>query len=99
MTLEDVPRPPDNVVEKIYAEVLEQLAMPAATAQNLIATQTIEKKWKMIQMNAELVSNENMQSIRSWGLVDEEFLHQVHLLQLILRDPHISDRAQSHNIR
>lgn len=69
-------RPSDDVVEKVYVEVLEQLALPAAAAQKLIANETIEKKWQTIQMNASLLSNETMQAIRSWGTSDAEFLKQ-----------------------
>lgn len=70
-------RPSDEVVDKIYVEVLEQLALPAAAAQKLIANETIEKKWQMIQMNASLLSNETMQAIRSWNSADADFLKQV----------------------
>lgn len=70
-------RPSDDVVEKVYIEVLEQLALPAAAAQKLIANETIEKKWQTIQMNASLLSNETMQAIRSWSGADADFLRQV----------------------
>ena len=70
-------RPADEVVDKIYAEVLEQLALPPAAAQKLIANETVKNKWKMIKMNALVLSNETMQAIRNWSTTDEEFLQQV----------------------
>jgi len=52
-------------------------AMPEAAIQKLIATESIEKKWKMIQMNASVLSDSNMQAIRQWNNTDTDFLLQV----------------------
>ena len=49
--LTEVARPSDEEVERVYKVLLDALLMPAAAAENLIKTQTIDKKWQMIQMN------------------------------------------------
>jgi hypothetical protein len=72
-----IERPADEIVEKIYAEVLEQLALPEAAATKLKTTETIERKWRMVELNAALLSNDTMQAIRKWGPSDDEFLRQV----------------------
>ena len=49
--LTEVARPSDEEVERVYRVLLDALLMPPAAAENLIKTQTIDKKWQMIQMN------------------------------------------------
>ena len=48
-------RPDDAIIEKMYLKVLESLMMPAATILQLVDSQTIEKKWKMIGMHGKQV--------------------------------------------
>ena len=47
--------PPPDVLEKCYSEVLDFLLIPPQVKAELIKTQTPEKKWQMVLMNANVV--------------------------------------------
>ena len=44
----------DEEIEKMYCELLEELALPAAAREQMIKTQDIEKKWAMIEAQSTL---------------------------------------------
>lgn len=50
----DVDRPSDENIEKMYVKVLEQLLTPPHVKEQLINTQTIDQKWKLVQVHKDI---------------------------------------------
>ena len=55
----------DEEIEKMYCELLEELALPAAAREQMIKTQDIEKKWAMIEAQSTLLAAKRARGKRS----------------------------------
>ena len=67
-------RPDNETVEKLYAKVLDRLALPQAAIENLKATESIERKWQMIQMNKEHLEDDDASAAARFSEMDRQFL-------------------------
>lgn len=50
----DADRPSDENIEKMYVKVLEQLLTPPHVKEQLINTQSIDQKWKLVQVHKDI---------------------------------------------
>jgi hypothetical protein len=62
-----VQRPIDAEVEEMYAAVLDSLLTTPPIKEQLIASQSIDKKWQFVKMNDQLLQDSNFVKSVRWG--------------------------------
>ena len=65
--MSDSSMPNDDRVNEMYVEVLDHLLTPPQIKEQLMASQTIEKKWKMVQMHGSVFDGSSAAAHGGWG--------------------------------
>ena len=62
-----VEMPEAAVIEQQYVTALESLMMPTATIAKLVETETLERKWNVICMHGDQISDKSLQEQLQWN--------------------------------
>eukprot|EP00943_MAST-04B_sp_MAST-4B-sp1_P004884 g4884.t1 len=87
-------------IEKMYVELLEELALPAAARDQMIKSQDIEKKWAMIEAQSALLAAKRARGKRSTTTPEfwvrkvhepssgQELIDEVRQLKIVINSSH-----------
>ena len=70
-------RPDDEEVAEMYIRVLDHLLTPPHVKDQLVASQSVEKKWQTVKMHQQVFEGEVVGKSHSWGSKDTVLLKAI----------------------